>query len=883
MKRVDLIYNKLLELSRPDGVSASELSEILNISRANVSFDLNRLWEEGKVSKSSGRPVKYSISSKGQNHSNSETSLDRLLRKNESLAEPIEGAKAAILYPPKGMHCLILGETGVGKSMFADYMHEYATEMGVKKKDSPFIIFNCADYTNNPQLLNAQLFGVKKGAYTGAENDKEGLIEKANGGILFLDEVHRLPPEGQEAFFTFMDKGVFRRIGESDTRTADVLIISATTEDPSSVLLKTFTRRIPMTIKLPALRDRSAKERLELIRDFFEIERIRLDREIAASLNTMRALLSYDCPNNVGQLKADIQLLCAKAYSDFLTGKKRDVKITSTDLPSHIKEGLYNEKGNRILWNETLGEKINFFKFSKGEDDIVKQHEEGSIYDIIDRKVQELRLKGVSNFDIETILENDITKYFKMYIRSAENAISRKNLINILGEDTLLLIDKMFYYATTTLGRNFDSNTFSALALHVNTLIERLNNNKTIINPQLNWIIKQYPKEFQVAKECVNILEDHLKINVPEDEAGFITLFWVLEKENREKDKVKVILIAHGESTATSMADVANKLLGEDYVVAINAPIEVSPLEVLGALRAYVKNDMNPMGYLILVDMGSLTTFGETIEKEYGMPVRVVALVSTLHVLEATRKARLGIGLEEIYKDVISMNSYMFEHNYDRPTKEHTKKLVIVTACLTGEGTAVAMKSFLSHNLRYDKDLLEIIPLNFVDKHLIKSRLKEIEEEKEIIFIVSSFPIDSDLKQFNIQDVISLRVINELQEKVDIKTTLIKMEDVISENIQGVDGKAIYRDILDTLNKTKSLLRIELAESTLPGIILHIAFMINRIMNGQSPSEYSEKESFIEDNLDIYNAVKKSLEHLENKYLIEVSQDEICYIMNFFR
>ncbi|MBQ5834924.1 MAG: sigma 54-interacting transcriptional regulator, partial [Bacteroidaceae bacterium] len=64
------------------------------------------------------------------------------------------------------MNCLILGSTGVGKSMFASLMHDYAVEMEIKPADSPFIIFNCADYTNNPQLLTSQLFGVKKGAYT---------------------------------------------------------------------------------------------------------------------------------------------------------------------------------------------------------------------------------------------------------------------------------------------------------------------------------------------------------------------------------------------------------------------------------------------------------------------------------------------------------------------------------------------------------------------------------------------------------------------------------------------------------------------------------------------------------------------------------------------
>lgn len=625
MKRIDLVYDKLVEVSSEQGIDAQSLANILNISRANVSFDLNRLWEEGKVKKTNGRPVLYSALIAGKPQSNKETALDIIAKKNKSLKETAEQAKAAILYPPKGMHTLILGETGVGKSVFADLMHSYAIEMGIKKETSPFIVFNCADYSNNPQLLTAQLFGVKKGAYTGAESDKAGLIEKADGGILFLDEVHRLPPEGQEAFFTFMDKGIYRRVGETDSRTADVLIISATTEDPSSSLLKTFTRRIPMTIRIPALKERTPEERLDWIKLFFNGESVRLNREIYVSLNTMRALLSYNCPNNIGQLKADIQLICAKAYSDFVTNKKEDVRVYSGDLPSYIKEGLYNEKDNRILWNEVLGEDINYFKFFKDEGGNLSEQPENNVYEVINRKVYELKLKGVEGTDIGAILEKDITRYFQSYINLSQKDMSRKNLINIIGEDILRLIDKVIAHASVALDRSFNANIFSALALHINTLVERLKNHKNIKNPELSWIRIKYKKEFEVAKQCIKIIEEYLDLPVPEDEAGFVTLFFVSEKEENDnkKGKVKVILIAHGECTASSMVDVTNKLLGENYAVGINAPIEVNPIEVLGALRAFVKNDMNSKGYLLLVDMGSLTTFGETIQQEFNIPAAI--------------------------------------------------------------------------------------------------------------------------------------------------------------------------------------------------------------------------------------------------------------------
>ena len=86
-------------------------------------------------------------------------------------------------------------------------MYKYAIYARKLEAKAPFVLFNCADYYNNPQLLLSHIFGHVKGAFTGADVEKEGLVAKANGGILFLDEIHRLPPEGQEMIFYFIDTG----------------------------------------------------------------------------------------------------------------------------------------------------------------------------------------------------------------------------------------------------------------------------------------------------------------------------------------------------------------------------------------------------------------------------------------------------------------------------------------------------------------------------------------------------------------------------------------------------------------------------------------------------------------------------------------------------
>jgi len=259
--------------------------------------------------------------------------LDSIIGANESLKTQIEQAKAAILYPPNGLHTLIVGPTGVGKTTFAEAMYRYAVEMKKMPPGAPFVVFNCADYAENPQLLMSQLFGHVKGAFTGADREKRGLVDSADGGILFLDEVHRLPPEGQEMMFLLMDKGIYRRLGESEnTRKVRVLIIAATTEEPETAMLYTFLRRIPVVIRLPGLQERTLQERMTLICRFFQEESARIKAPVRVSKEVIKAFMLYDCPGNIGQLKSDIQLICARAFLDYMTFKKDIVEVKLSQL-----------------------------------------------------------------------------------------------------------------------------------------------------------------------------------------------------------------------------------------------------------------------------------------------------------------------------------------------------------------------------------------------------------------------------------------------------------------------------------------------------------------------------------------------------------------------
>ena len=323
------------------------------LSRYSVAKILKELnLEDGEKGQQNSSPeLHHKPTSEEKADANSDP-FAMLIGWNKSLHVKVEQAKAAVLYPPNGLHTLIIGATGVGKSVLAECMYKFALKAKkLQDKQFPFIIFNCADYAENPQLLLAQLFGYKKGAFTGADTDRTGLVAQANGGILFLDEVHRLPPDGQEILFQLIDKGKYRRMGETDTtHDAQVMIIAATTEDIETSLLGTFRRRIPMIIELPPLNKRPVDERLDIIKVFFQNEAERINKKIIVDYNTLRTLLIYDCVGNIGQLRSDIQVACARGFLNYVAkgGQEEAITVDFEALPLHTTKNLVNMQWNRV-------------------------------------------------------------------------------------------------------------------------------------------------------------------------------------------------------------------------------------------------------------------------------------------------------------------------------------------------------------------------------------------------------------------------------------------------------------------------------------------------------------------------------------------------------
>ena len=210
---------------------------------------------------------------------------------------------------------LVQGETGTGKELAARAIHYNS-----RRKDQPFLSQNCAAFS--PELLQSELFGHKKGAFTGAIGDHIGIFEAANGGTVFLDEIADASPQLQRNLLRVLQEGEVRRVGETEDRAVDVRIIAATNRDLKKEVEKgafredLYYRLHGIQIDMPPLRERL--EDMPLLADKLLIRaREDVNKSVGGlTVGAIKALTSRDWPGNVRELENKIRLAVALAEED---------------------------------------------------------------------------------------------------------------------------------------------------------------------------------------------------------------------------------------------------------------------------------------------------------------------------------------------------------------------------------------------------------------------------------------------------------------------------------------------------------------------------------------------------------------------------------------
>lgn len=910
LKNSERIHHYVLEmantlpLENTECLTANAVALALDIKRNFASHHLNRLVEENKLVKSGTRPVYFlpldhdfktqvqTTPPPGQlattarvpagNIAPSVATNDpfaALIGHKGSLKYIVEQCKSTVLYPPMGLPILLCGPSGVGKSVLAQKIHAFAVAAGELKADAPFIIFNCAEYANNAELLSAALFGYVKGAFTGADSEKSGLLEAANNGILFLDEMHRLSPESQEKLFVFLDQGVFRRLGESSGwRKAQVRMVYATTVQPEAQLLETFLRRIPLIVKVPSYEERPLVEKLNLIRHLYFLEAKRLNRTIQLSGQVIKMLVKTHLSGNIGNVMNAIKLSCASALSEvYRKGHGGDITIKIGHLPKSYQQAM-----DRFLFDKDV-----FDDWQISPDAIVT--EAANHADI--QPIEEFRLRIYAPIDIiegqKSLTAEQLTQCYGAVNGLVDTIIFKNEQTS--NPVLLAAIEKVIRYSLSDFQKQYGFQHFGNSAHVISRLVHFVHQLGDLVTTAedsavLEKVSRFLPKESRLVRQMMTLLEKHMDETMPQIVTLILTLYFKSLNRNLSHKQANAVIMAHGYATASSIASVANRLLGQYVYDAFDMPLDVSSAEMSQHLMGYIKQIDHQNGLIILVDMGSLETLYQGIDHNGLGDVAIINNITTQLALDVASRVLEHQPIEIIVKEAVARNSHKFHFiKADLP-----KPNAILVTCSTGIGTAQKIKTLLSSC--FQKDTMEIIAYDF-DRIRGNGREEAVFKQYDVrLMIGTNNPRVPNLPYVSIEDLMMERDDGIIATALASCTKPEEIEQMNREIVKAFTLENIL-NVLTILNPDKVAEQVDYALNRLEqrlvqklqnahrmSLTIHLSCMIERLVMKTPIESGSHIEDFEGKHHSFINHVRDSFSSIEQFYNIFIPLSEVTFI-----
>lgn len=841
--------------------NTQEISEYFHISRSVASKYLNQLYEQDKLIKILSRPVYFfdrevlekELSAKFDKDylsldafltdvtrlANEKTPFKRIVGAEGTLRGIIEQLKLAVREPTEEVSCfLLIGEQGTGKKYISKLFYQ---SLGEKAEDGLL-------------LIDGRNFDTRE--FSSIKDHTMTLV-------LHVD------------YFSEEDrKTLLRSIDRTDNaRRAKYVFVAGSTGE---ALEPKFMSAFDDILHFPPLKQRSVIEKSELIYMQLEKEQRLADKKLYISSFAFNNLSRYEYPDNIDGLKKAIRTAVANACRDKHSANSIQIQIhhLPQELYLRLDDACNITEDKRMQDLAMIRERLQHDETVKYCDEIYLNYLQLARRQIDEAKFYSLCVQAMNQYIDYLVfvkkINNDQISMIEKILDNIFDIIENKYQAAI-GQHCAFLLARIIYKASYQ-----DNHIWQWEASH-----------EDFVKSFHAHFQKTYKTQYACADECAGMIKGLLDIDLEVIAYLFLILNFRFDEADKLQPGIRGLIIAHGHSTASSIADAANRLVGTNIFDAIDMPLDVQPVEIVQKAENYIQQRPWMRELILMVDMGSLEDIGPELSESLNIRIGVINNIST--------KAALDIGERIVQhhdmKEILETTCNAAVCTYKILERKHLEDAILFTSEAGQNATERVMKVFEDsvpadtnlHFLAYDYYAL-----------LHNGVHDPVFQNYNVLFITGTLsPKIEDVPFVALEDVIAfhdIKRINALmskhlsQEEIkELNSNLLKnfsLENIM-QSITILNPAPLMNAIEDALNKLQRAMHTQFMAKVMIGLYIHISSLVERLVTKSEITEYANLDRFKEEHSDFIKIFRESFREFSDHYKIEIPLNEISYLYEY--
>lgn len=854
-------------------LSTSDIAETLLVSRSLASQYLNDLVRAGLVVKVAGRPVRYFHRRAFQKRFQVKLSASeyasladlvqatgiadhrdfaRAVGFDLSLSSVVEQCKAAVQYPPFGLPILLSGGVGVGKSFLSRLVCEYGKNQGLLPRDSSYARIDCA--------------GVPDDASFNGLLDES--IAKSRGGVIFVNGIEALSPSA-------MERCLATALGLDASQDAPrARLVLSTTLSADNPKVSSAYSKLPICARVPSLKERTPEEREDLILSFLRSEGCRIGSDVKISRGAYRCLVNADFPDNIAGLRACVTNCCAKA---FLNREGDYVVVRPYLLPSDLLSSaqIDQQPDDGVLIDASL--------------DVIES-EEGPVEQALDAlcalderfyagelTVSELVSQAVSavrGVEDHLIFGHGVnssrSRAFERVVGTILADAGASYGIDLSRKVAFLLAQEICLQLWPGIG----------LAKRKSACAER-------ISHLLGAVTSELPFASSVSEQIAADVEGALGISLDHFTKTLLTLCVASESRDAKALRTLCVILSHGYSTATSIADAANRMLGMHVYEAVDMPYDQQLKDIVGPLQRLVDRHSYCTGVVFLVDMGSLEEAYKALENVTDSTIGVVNNVSTGLALEIGFGLLGGKSIAEVLGEATTACV-----THCKVIERVNREDAIVFCSESGVDAAERIRQLVSQSLPRTIGA-RLLTRPFKQLAANGSNDAVFSEHRVCAVIGTGDPRIASVPFVALEDIMSTASASKVDavfgrwldasELASFHEKLLSnmtLQNVI-RSITILDPERLFHEIEGAVHELQRRTGEKIGSNAIIGLYVHLCCLVERLVTRNPIETYVGQDRFEEEHADFIESFRQSFSSISTRYRVEVPVSEIAYVFDY--